>query len=109
MSSSLALPEGARLRLDPSLDLAALHLPKLTLMIAEAAQRYGLVVRDRSKVVAFFAQDPVTSATNPYTGPGGYFEGATPSQLLASFPWSRLQALKLSLHPNGRHSRRGPT
>ncbi len=105
--SPLALPEGARLRLDPSLDLAALHLPPPTLLIAEAAQRYGLVVRDRSRGVAFFAQDPITTAANPYAGPTGYFGGTYPNQLLASFPWSKLQVLKLDLHPNGRGSRRG--
>ena len=49
----LSLPEGAHLRLDPNLDLASLHLPRLTLMIAEAAQRYGIVVRDSAANVAF--------------------------------------------------------
>ncbi len=107
-TSPLSLPEGARLRLNPNLDLAALHLPKLTLMIAEAAQRYGIIVRDRSYGIAFFAQDPIPTGTEPYTGPNGYFEGMYPNQLLASFPWSQLQVLKLELHPNGYGSRRVP-
>ncbi len=97
-SSSLSLPEGAHLRLDPSLDLAALHLPRLTLMIAEAAQRYGIVVRDHAATVSFYAQDPTPTGTNPYAGPHGYFEGKTPAQLLASFPWRYLQLLKMELH-----------
>jgi hypothetical protein len=94
----LSLPEGAHLRLDPNLNLAALHLPRLTLMIARAARRYGIFVRDKARVVHFFGQDPVSVKHNPYTGPGGYFEGEYPSQLLASFPWSRLQVLKMDLH-----------
>jgi hypothetical protein len=94
----LALPEGAHLRLEPSLDLAALHLPRLTLMIAEAAQRYGIFVRDGTGNVAFYAQDPISTGTELYTGPHGYFEGKTPGQLLASFPWSHLQLLKVELH-----------
>jgi hypothetical protein len=94
----LSLPEGAHLRLDPNLDLASLHLPKLTLMIAEAAQRYGIFIRDHAAIVTFQAQDPVTTPTNPYTGPDGYFEGKTPKQLLASFPWSHLELLKMELH-----------
>jgi hypothetical protein len=94
----LSLPEGAHLRLDPKLDLAALHLPHLTLMIAEAAQRYGIFVRDRGGNVCFFAQDPVPTGKEPYRGPGGFFEGQYPSQLLAAFPWSHLQLLKLELH-----------
>jgi hypothetical protein len=97
-SDPLSLPEGAHLRLDPSLDLAALHLPHLTLMVAEAAQRYGIFIRDRSKVTHFFAQDPTPTGTNPYAGPTGYFEGRSPAQLLAQFPWARLQLLAMDLH-----------
>jgi hypothetical protein len=96
-SSPLALPEGAHLRLDPDLDLAAMRLPPLTRMIAEAAQRYGIVVRDRAKVAHFFAQDPSPTRANPYVGKGGYFEGKSPAQLLSRFPWSHLQLLPMAL------------
>ncbi len=96
----LALPEGAHLRLDPKLDIAALHLPRTTRLIAEAAQRYGIFIRDGSGAIQFFAQDPVTAPSNPYTGPGGYFEGKYPDQLLAGFPWSHLQLLRMELHPD---------
>src|ERR1044072_2748785 len=78
--------------------LADLHLPPLTLMIAEAAQRYGIYVRDRARVTHFFAQDPTPTGANPYLGAGGYFEGRTPGQLLAKFPWDRLRLLKMELH-----------
>lgn len=97
-TSPLSLPEGAHLRLDPSLDLAALKLPPLTLMIAKAAQRYGIFLRDKAKCVHFFAQDPSSTGTNPYIGPTGYFEGKTPAQLLASFPWRHLEVLPMELH-----------
>jgi hypothetical protein len=97
-ASPASLPEGARLRLDPSLDLAALHLPWLTSMIADAAQRYGIFVRDKAKVAHFFAQDPRPTGANPYGGEEGYFEGDSPAQLLSSFPWSRLQLLRMELH-----------
>src|SRR5665213_2765209 len=94
----LSLPEGAHLRLNPNLNLAALHLPRLTLMLAEAAQRYGIVITDWSSVAEFYAQDPSPTGTNPYAGPDGYFEGKYPNQILASFPWSQLQLLKMELH-----------
>jgi hypothetical protein len=97
----LALPEGAHLRLNPALDLAALHLPRLTLMLAEAAQRYGIFITDgtgASGASTFFAQDPTPTGTNPYAGPSGYFEGKRPNELLASFPWDQLQLLKMELH-----------
>jgi hypothetical protein len=93
-----SLPEGAHLRLDPSLRLDALHLPRLTLMMARAAQRYGIVVMDKSENVSFFAQDPITTGVDPFAGPHGYFEGMPPEQLLRSFPWEHLQLLKMRLH-----------
>jgi hypothetical protein len=96
-----SLPEGAHLRLDPSLDLAALHLPHLILMMAQAAQRYGIFVRDRASNIAFYGQDPVPTGTDPYEGPHGYFENKWPEQLLAAFPWSHLQVLKMELHSAG--------
>jgi hypothetical protein len=97
-ADSLSLPEGAHLRLNPNLNLAALHLPRVTLMIAEAAQRYGIFVTDGAGNVTFYAQDPIPTGTEPYTGPNGYFEDKNPNQLLASFPWSELQLLKMQLH-----------
>ena len=101
----LSLPEGAHLRLDPNLDLAALHLPRFTLMLAEAAQRYGIIVRSQGANVAFYSQDPTPTGTEPYTGPNGYFDGQRPNTLLASFPWSHLQLLKMTFHRNRRRSK----
>ena len=86
-----AIPEGTRFRLDPHLDLSALHLPFLTAMIAQAAQRYGIVVRDTSGVVDFYAQDPTPTGTDPFVP---LFEGRRRWQLLAEFPWNYLQALQ---------------
>jgi hypothetical protein len=90
-----ALPEGARLRLDPTLDLGALRLPRLTRMIAVAAQRYGLVVRDQTHhAISLFAENPSQFGGNPYET---YFRGKNPQQILANFPWDRLQVLRMRL------------
>lgn len=83
-----AIPEGAHLRLDPSVDVDGLGLPPVTRAMAIAAQRYGIIVRDRAGAVAFYSED---------TGPLGALAdwgGLTPAQLLARFPWSRLQVLE---------------
>jgi hypothetical protein len=95
--SESALPEGAHLRLDPRLDLGKLDLPPLTLAIARAAQRYGIVVRDQAPVVKFFSQPPLPGTENPYLGSDGYFEGRYPGELLADFPWRHLQVLPMDL------------
>jgi hypothetical protein len=92
-----SLPEGAHLRIEPKLDLASLHLPRLTFMIAQAAQRYGMFVCLRGTNVAFYGQDPTPTGTNPYAGPSGYFEGKPPEEILSSFPWNHVQLLKMEL------------
>jgi hypothetical protein len=96
----LALPEGAHLRLDPRLNLSSLKMSPLTREMALAAQRYGIIVRDFASNIAFFGQDPTPTGSDPYLGPSGLFEGEYPTQLLASFPWSHLQLLKMELHAN---------
>jgi hypothetical protein len=94
INGGLVVPEGMRFRLDPTLDIASLHLPPLVRMLAEAAQRYGIVVRDKSGGVTFYAEDPAPLGANPYAGDNGFFGGDYPNHLLARFPWSRLQALR---------------
>jgi hypothetical protein len=94
----LDLPEGAHLRLPSDLNLASLHLPKLDLWIAEAAQRYGIYVCLGGVNIGFFGQDPTPTGTNPYTGPGGYFEGQPANKIIEQFPWKDLVLLKMELH-----------
>jgi hypothetical protein len=90
-----ALPEGARLRLDPELDLSTLRLPRLVRMIAVASQRHGLVVREQTESgITLFAEDPAPHGRRPYRE---YFLGRTPPELLADFPWDRLQVLAMRL------------
>jgi hypothetical protein len=96
-SDPLSLPEGAHLRLDPNLDLSSLRMPKLTRLMAQAAQRYGIFVINGAANVAFNAEDPTPTGTDPYRGPTGYFQGLYPRQILAAFPWSHLQLLKMDL------------
>jgi hypothetical protein len=89
-----AIPEGTRFRLDPALDIAALRLPRLDRMLAEAAQRYGIVVRDKAGAVVFVGQDPTSTRSNPWPAA---FEHQYSGVLLRRFPWTHLQALKTQL------------
>jgi hypothetical protein len=94
-----AIPEGARFRLDPRLDIGKLNLPPITRMMAQAAQRYGMIVRDQTgQAVGFFAENPTPYGTDPYAGTNGLFGGKPPNILLRSFPWEHLQLLKMQLH-----------
>jgi hypothetical protein len=89
-----AIPEGARFRLDPSLDVAALRLPPLVHMMAEAVQRYGMVLRDQAGVVAFYGEDPKAAGANPYQE---LLPGVSVSEALRRFPWDRLQLVRMDL------------
>ncbi len=95
-----AIPEGARFRLDPTLNIDALNLPPMTKMIAKAAQTYGMVVRDQTgHAISLFAENYTQyGTTNPYTAPGGFFGGLYPNPVMKAFPWDRLQLLKMDLH-----------
>jgi hypothetical protein len=92
------LPEGARLRVDPRLDLSHIEMHPVARMLAEAAQRYGIVVRDGTHhATAFYAEDPAPTGSDPYRGAGGFFGGEYPSEVLEDFPWDHLQVLSMRL------------
>jgi hypothetical protein len=93
-----AIPEGARFRIDPRVELTKLNLPRMTLLMAQAVQRYGMVVVDQTGwAVGFGAEDPTPLGTDPYYGRTGLFGGSWPSELLAKFPWQHLQLLEMQL------------
>jgi hypothetical protein len=93
------IPEGARFRLDPDLDIDSLGLHPVTAAIARAAQRYGLVVRDKSTTVALYAEDPTPYARDPYLELlAPYYPGQV-NRVLEDFPWHRLHLLQLRLCP----------
>jgi hypothetical protein len=90
-----AIPEGARFRLDPALDIDSLGLAPVTRMMAKAVQRYGMIVRDQTAhAIAFYAEDPGPGKANPYRA---LFDGRYPIDLLANFPWKYLQLLRMDL------------
>ncbi len=94
------IPEGARFRLDPDLEIDTLGLHPVTAAIARAAQRYGLVVRDKSTTVALYAEDPTRYARDPYLELlAPYYPGQV-NRLLDDFPWHKLRLLKLRLCPD---------
>jgi hypothetical protein len=114
-SSTLAIPEGQRFILDPSLNLTQYNaslvangdaaLTPLAMTIAVAAQKYGFVVVDSAGSVSIRMPDPTTYTAaglpNPYTsGPGiggvgnqGLYEGKASNLIMKNFPWGHLEAL----------------
>jgi hypothetical protein len=90
-----AIPEGARFRLDPALDIDRLNLPPVTRAMAHAAQQYGMIVRDQtSHAISFFAENPGPSGTNPYAS---LYGSPYPTAVIRAFPWDHLQLVKMDL------------
>jgi hypothetical protein len=86
------MPEGTRLRLDPAVDVDKLDISPVARVIARAAQRYGIIVRDVTHSnFAFFAEDPRTAGSSVYRSRGPV--GGITWKSLAGFPWNRLQAI----------------
>jgi hypothetical protein len=94
--TATCMPEGARLRLSPTVDVASLGLSPVGQMIARAVQDYGMIVRDRTfATVSFYVEDPRTGGKTAYSravwGDGPYWN------ILDRFPWRRLQVLGMKL------------
>lgn len=89
--SSSALPQGARVRLDPSIDLTTFGLTPAELTIARAIQRYGMILGDTSGAFTIYAENPQSLA-------GGAFSGLLPRQTsldMSNIPTEHLQVLDL--------------
>jgi len=61
-----ALPAGARLQLDPALDLDSLPLRPYERTIARALQRYGMYLGDTGGTLNLYAVHPQTYPSDPY-------------------------------------------
>jgi hypothetical protein len=93
-AGAYSLPEGARFRLDPRVDVDALALSPVVRMIARAAQRYGMVIRDGGSRVAVYGQTAPGGASEPFVE---LLDGELPSEALSGFPWSRMQLGRMRL------------
>jgi len=96
VNDSLAIPEGLRFRLDPSVNVETLNLPTYGKMMARAMQKYGVVIWDKAGSVSFRGENPTpyiqAGEPDPYIQ---LFEGKAGYQILGSstFPWEKMQAL----------------
>lgn len=85
-----AIPEGARLRLDPSVDVDALDITPFAKAVAKGAQRFGFLVADKAGAVNISARFAPTESWDRVFG-------GTPSfEVLRGFPWERMQVIDLT-------------
>ncbi|RTL52942.1 MAG: DUF4124 domain-containing protein [Rhodocyclaceae bacterium] len=88
------IPEGLRFRLDPAVNVDALHLHPVAKIIAKAAQKYGFVVWDKAGAISLRAENPLSYTARGLADPYPALFGGTPRYaILNGFPWDRLQFL----------------
>jgi hypothetical protein len=90
-----SIPEGTHFRLNPHLDLSALHLSPSALAIATAIQRYGLLVGDTAGAVALSAQDPTPIIRDGKPNPYNTLL-SNPYEALNAIPWGQLETVSPS-------------
>jgi hypothetical protein len=91
------IPEGLRLRLDPTVNVDKLPISKAAKTIAKAAQKYGFVVWDKSGAIALRAQNAYTYLSQGKPDPyPALFEGRPNYSVLDGFPWDKLQFMPLN-------------
>lgn len=83
------IPEGARLQLDPNLDLDALKLSPETKIVARAMQKYGMIVSDNSSSFKTYLQ-------NLGSNGGAWANSPIPNELW-KIPISSFRVLKCNL------------
>ena len=85
-----AIPEGARLQLDPLFDVDAQPWPAWKKTIAKALQRYGAYVVDTSGALAIRGVSDINLRDNRWADSG------TPTQAsLSDLPWEHMRVLLL--------------
>ena len=91
------IPEGLRLRLDPTVDVESLPMGRAGKIIARAAQKYGFVVWDKSGAIALRAQNAYTYISQGQPDPyPALFENKPDYAVLQGFPWDKLQFLPMN-------------
>ena len=103
------IPEGLRFRLDPAVNVDALHLHPVARIIAKTAQTYGFVVWDKAGAVSLRARNPLSytqrGVPDPYVA---LFNGTPAYAILNGFPWDKLQFLPFDYGKPRRRAARHP-
>lgn len=97
-NDSFTIPEGARIQLDPDLDLNILNLKPWEKTIAKAMQEYGMICADNGGGVEIEAVNALSYESNPYTPLG--IEPEWGYELLKNIPMTSFRVIKMDLVEN---------
>jgi len=85
-----AIPEGARIQLDPSFNVDAQAWPRWEKIIAHALQTYGAYLGDTGGSVSFPGEANINRGYDAWA-----LAGVSGSQSLANLPWSQFRVLQI--------------
>jgi len=85
-----AIPQGARVQLDPAFDVDGQAWPAWEKTVAKALQTYGAYVVDTSGVLALYAVSDVNPGNISWSS-----VGMSKAPSLANLPWSRFRVLQI--------------
>jgi len=89
-SNANALPEGARVQLDPAFNVDGQSWPAWEKTIAKALQTYGAYVVDTSGALAFYAVTDMNQGNTTWSS-----VGMTKAPSLSNLPWSSFRVLQI--------------
>jgi hypothetical protein len=92
-----ALRQGARLQLDPAVDVEALPIPGHAKVIARALQKYGMFLRDQGGSFAIYGENPSSRGYDAWANVG---LGGLNSTTLRGLPLDRFRVIAAANHPN---------
>jgi hypothetical protein len=85
-----ALPQGARVQLDPSFDVSATNWPRWKKVVGRALQEYGAYVEDTGGSLSLAGESNVNRGYNAWS-----LAGVSGSTSLGDLPWEKFRVLKL--------------
>lgn len=91
-----AIPEGALVRLNPTLDLAGMGISGHELIIGECLQTYGMYCADDGGGLSLYAINPLSCKSNPYNN----FWGDETYVYLNNLPVDQFQIMELGSQSN---------
>ena len=87
------IPEGTFFRINPAVNLASLNLPTFTLIVAEAAQQYGMCLCESTSGGPTLQTENTTQYGYDAWTPSALLAGQARWQAMRSFPWANLQVV----------------
>jgi len=92
-SDQAAIPEGARIQLDPAFDVDGQPWPSWQKVIAHALQTYGAYLGDTGGSLAFYGEPNLDRGYDAWSLTGV----AGPDSSLANLPWGNFRVLQIQL------------